>query len=48
MNEDNSDFLDIYMEGATAGWIAVGFSDTASMVCVLYIARVTVAYSEVL
>ena len=33
-NQGNSDYLDIYMEGSTQGWIAVGFSETASMVSI--------------
>ena len=31
-NTGNNSFLDIYMEGEARGWIAVGFSDTRSMV----------------
>lgn len=31
-NTGNNSFLDIYMEGEASGWIAVGFSDTQSMV----------------
>ena len=31
-NTMNSDYLDIYMEGTAAGWIAVGFSDSTAMV----------------
>ena len=31
-NEGNSDYLDIYMEGASEGWIAVGFTETPNMV----------------
>ena len=32
-NQGNSDYMDIYMEGATEGWIAVGFTKTPNMVC---------------
>ena len=35
-NSGDSDFLDIYMEGRASGWVAVGFSDSISMVCQLY------------
>ena len=31
-NENNSSFFDFYIEGAAAGWVAVGFSETQSMV----------------
>ena len=31
-NLDDSDFLDIYMEGSIKGWIAVGFSRNKLMV----------------
>lgn len=31
-NTANPDFLDIYMEGSTQGWVAVGFSDSPNMV----------------
>ena len=31
-NAGNSDYLDIYMEGTTQGWVAVGFTRTANMV----------------
>lgn len=31
-NTGNPDFLDIYMEGTTQGWVAVGFSNSQSMV----------------
>ena len=31
-NTMNSDYLDIYMEGTAAGWVAVGFSDSRAMV----------------
>ena len=33
-NQGNSDYLDIYMEGSTQGWIAVGFSESANMVSI--------------
>ena len=36
-NAGNGLFLDIYMEGNTQGWVAVGFSDSASMVQTLII-----------
>ena len=32
INTGDDGFLDIYMEGSAAGWIAVGFSETADMV----------------
>ena len=31
-NTGNSGYLDIYMEASTTGWVAVGFSDTRTMV----------------
>ena len=31
-NTGDNDFLDIYMEGTAAGWVAVGFSATNNMV----------------
>ena len=31
-NSGDPNFLDIYMEGRTSGWLAVGFSDSISMV----------------
>ncbi len=31
-NTGDNGFLDIYMEGTAEGWVAVGFSETASMV----------------
>ena len=31
-NTGDDGFLDIYMEGTAEGWVAVGFSETASMV----------------
>ena len=31
-NTMNSSYLDIYMEGIAAGWVAVGFSDSRAMV----------------
>ena len=31
-NTMNSSYLDIYMEGTAAGWVAVGFSDSQAMV----------------
>ena len=31
-NTGNPGFLDIYMEASTQGWVAVGFSDSMSMV----------------
>ncbi len=31
-NTGDNGFLDIYMEGTAEGWLAVGFSETASMV----------------
>ena len=34
-NIGDNDFLDIYMEGTAAGWVAVGFSETSSMVSLL-------------
>ena len=32
INTGDNGFLDIYMEGSAAGWIAVGFSETPDMV----------------
>lgn len=31
-NAGDPGFLDIYLEGAAEGWVAVGFTDTRSMV----------------
>ena len=31
-NAGESNYLDIYMEGDAAGWVAVGFSETSDMV----------------
>ena len=31
-NEDDTTYLDFHLEGQAAGWVAIGFSDTASMV----------------
>ena len=31
-NTGDDGFLDIYMEGTAAGWVAVGFSETPNMV----------------
>lgn len=33
-NNVTDEFLDIYMEGETEAWLAVGFSDTRNMVSV--------------
>ncbi len=33
-NTGDNGFLDIYMEGTAAGWVAVGFSETPNMVCI--------------
>ena len=38
-NQGNSDYLDVYMQGSTQGWIAVGFSETRSMVLFSKLAR---------
>ena len=32
-NEGNSSFLDFYLTAVIDGWVAVGFSETANMVC---------------
>lgn len=32
VNTGNTDYLDIYIEGDTASWVAVGFTDTPNMV----------------
>ena len=32
-NAGNNGFLDIYLEGNAAGWVAVGFSESRDMVC---------------
>ena len=34
-NAGNSGYLDIYLEGQADGWVAVGFSGSASMVRLL-------------
>ncbi len=34
-NTGDDGFLDIYMEGTAAGWVAVGFSETRSMVGII-------------
>ena len=31
-NNEDSKYLDVYMEGTAAGWIAVGFSENQIMV----------------
>ena len=31
-NADNASFFDVYLEGEADGWVAVGFSETHSMV----------------
>ena len=31
-NAGDPNFLDIYLEGTAEGWVAVGFTDTPSMV----------------
>ena len=31
-NTGDPDYLDIYLEGMAGGWVAVGFTETASMV----------------
>ena len=31
-NTDDSDYLDIYLEGEADGWIALGFSENTQMV----------------
>ena len=31
-NSENSSYIDFTLEGSAKGWVAVGFSDTASMV----------------
>ena len=31
-NDNDMDFLDIYIEGEADGWVAVGFSPTRNMV----------------
>ena len=33
-NTGNDSYLDIYLEGTAAGWVAVGFSETDNMVSV--------------
>lgn len=32
-NNENPNFLDIYLEGDVGGWLAVGFSKNQLMVC---------------
>ena len=32
VNDGDSSYLDIYLSGVTAGWIAIGFSTSANMV----------------
>ena len=34
-NEGNSSFLNFYLTAETEGWVAVGFSESASMVCII-------------
>ena len=31
-NAGDPDYLDVYLEGAAGGWVAVGFTETANMV----------------
>ena len=33
-NTEDGEFLDVYLQGTTEGWVAVGFSHTKLMVCV--------------
>ena len=39
MNDENSDFVDIHLEGAADGWVAVGFTTSKTMVSILYLIR---------
>ena len=34
VNPVNSDYLDMRLEGNATGWVAIGFTETSSMVCV--------------
>ena len=43
-NTINRDYLDIYMEGTAAGWVAVGFSDSRLMVRPFDIILVNINY----
>ena len=33
-NAEDSEFLDVYLQGTAEGWVAVGFSHNQQMVCV--------------
>ena len=35
-NTDNSNYLDVYMEGTAEGWMAVGFSENRMMVSSIF------------
>ena len=37
MNDENSDFIDIHLEGTADGWVAVGFTTSKTMVSILYV-----------
>ena len=37
MNDENSNFVDIHLEGTADGWVAVGFTTSKSMVSILYL-----------
>ena len=32
-NSEDQSYIDFTLEGSATGWVAVGFSDTPSMVC---------------
>ena len=36
-NDENSDFIDIHLEGTADGWVAVGFTTSKTMVSILYL-----------
>ena len=39
MNDENSEYVDIHLEGTTEGWVAVGFTTSKTMVSILYLIR---------
>ena len=38
-NNENSDFIDIHLEGKAEGWVAVGFTTSKTMVSIFYLIR---------
>ena len=45
-NNEDSKYLDVYMEGTAAGWIAVGFSENQIMVRCLSIYN-SIVYNDI-